>query len=173
MNDSSFRETFSQVMGPEHQRKALVVDTRFNGGGWLHDDLVTFLSGKDYIQFFPRGQNNMGSEPMFKWSKPSAVLIGEGNYSDAHMFPFAYKELKIGKLIGMPVPGTGTAVWWETLIDPTLYFGIPQVGMRARDGKLLENTQLEPDIQVRNLPEDVTAGRDRQLEAAVKHLLGK
>lgn len=138
-------------------------------------DFSELLSGEPYIQFFPRGQDNMGAEPMFKWSKPSAVLMGEGNYSDAHMFPFAYKALGIGKLVGMPVPGTGTgtAVWWETLIDPTLYFGIPQVGMRASDGHLLENTQLEPDIKVSNTPEDLATGRDRQLEAAIDELLKK
>ena len=44
-------------------------------------------------------------------------------------------------------------------------------GMRTSDGKLLENTQLEPDIKVRNRPEDIASGRDRQLEAAIKHLL--
>ncbi|MGK0184518.1 MAG: tricorn protease [Verrucomicrobiales bacterium] len=173
MNDASFRDTFSRLLGPDHETDAVVIDTRFNGGGWLHDDLVTLLSGKPYIQFFPRGQDNMGSEPMFKWSRPSAVLMGEGNYSDAHMFPFAYKALGIGKLIGMPVPGTGTAVWWETQIDPTIYFGIPQVGMRANDGSLLENSQLEPDIKVSNTPEDLATGNFRQLKTAVEGLMVK
>ena len=173
MNDESFRKTFDRVLGPENDKEALVVDTRFNGGGWLHDDLVTFLDGEHYLQFYPRGQGNLGGEPMFKWAKPSAVLIGESNYSDAHMFPYAYKAHGIGKLVGMPVPGTATAVWWETLIDPTLYFGIPQVGMRTPDGTLLENTQLEPDLKVPNPPEATAHGRDRQLEAAVKLLLNQ
>ena len=171
MNDASFRDTFSHLLGPDNEKEAVVVDTRFNGGGWLHDNLVTLLSGEPYVQFYPRGQDNMGYEPMFKWNRPSAVLVGEGNYSDAHMFPYAYKALAIGKLVGMPVPGTATAVWWETLIDPTLFFGIPQVGIRTLDGRLLENTQLEPDIKVANTPEDLAAGRDRQLEAAIEALL--
>jgi len=97
--------------------------------------------------------------------------MGEGNYSDAHLFPFAYKAMGIGKLVGMPVPGTGTAVWWEPLMDPELLFGIPQVGMVGRDGNYMENTQLEPDIRVELPPEDGPTKRDRQLEAAVKHLL--
>ena len=45
INDESFREFFDQVMGKYTAKKALIVDTRFNGGGWLHDDLATFLSG--------------------------------------------------------------------------------------------------------------------------------
>lgn len=170
MNDRSFRTVFEEVLGRNANKEALVVDTRFNGGGWLHDDLVTFLDGQRYITFMPRGQN-LGDEPQFKWKKPSVVVMSESNYSDAHMFPFAYKELGVGKLVGMPVPGTGTAVWWERLQTGDLIFGIPQVGMLTRDGKYLENTQLEPDIKVPNDPEAVSKGRDQQLEAAVKELL--
>jgi C-terminal processing protease CtpA/Prc len=171
MNSESFRELYSKALGKHNEKEALIVDTRFNGGGWLHDDLVTFLSGEAYIQFEPRGQTNMGGEPDRKWKKPSAVIIGESNYSDAHMFPYAYKFFDIGKLVGMPVPGTGTAVWWESMLDGTI-FGIPQVGMRdVRTGELLENQELQPDIRVANAPQLVSQGRDQQLEKTVEHLL--
>ena len=170
MSDQSYRVVYEEVLGRNAAKEALIVDTRFNGGGWLHDDLATFLAGKVYITFLPRGQV-LGREPQFKWTKPSVVVMGESNYSDAHIFPFAYKELGIGKLVGMPVPGTGTAVWWERLQDPSLVFGIPQVGMLANDGKYLENTQLEPDIKVANEPAKVSTGADQQLEAAVNELL--
>lgn len=170
MNDESYREFYDQVMGKYLNRKALIVDTRFNGGGWLHDDLATFLSGKKYIEFVPR-ERKIGVEPGSKWIKPSIVLMGEGNYSDAHMFPVVYKTLGIGKLLGMPVPGTGTAVWWETLQDASLVFGIPQVGVVTLDGKYCENNQLMPDIQVENDYESMLKGQDPQLEAAVKELL--
>ncbi len=171
MNDGAFREFFSRVFGYHADKKALIVDTRFNGGGWLTEDLTTFLSGERFLKFYPRGQGNMGGEPIFRWSKPSAVIMSEGNYSDAHLFPYAYSALEIGKLVGMPVPGTGTAVWWERLIDSTLIFGIPQVSTIDKEGRYLENTQLEPDLKVANTPEDREQGRDRQLETAVKHLM--
>lgn len=171
MNSGSFREVFSKALGEYNNREALIVDTRFNGGGWLHDDLATFLSGEPYMQFVPRGQDNMGGEPLGKWQKPSVVLMSESNYSDAHMFPYTYKFFNMGKLIGMPVPGTGTAVWWETMLDGTV-FGIPQMGMRdVRTGQLLENLELQPDIEVRNDPEKASIGIDQQLEAGVKELL--
>jgi C-terminal processing protease CtpA/Prc len=169
MNDESYRVVYEEVLGRHANKKALVVDTRFNGGGWLHDDLVTFLSGEEYITFMPRGQY-LGEEPQFKWRRPSVVVMSESNYSDAHMFPFAYKELNIGKLVGMPVPGTGTAVWWERLHTGDLVFGIPQVGMLIKDGQYLENTELQPDIKVPNEPDKVREGRDQQLEAAVREL---
>ena len=78
----------------------------------------------------------------------------------------------IGKLIGAPVPGTMTAVWWENQIDPSIVFGIPQVGaMAVKEGRYLENMQIEPDILVYNDPASVLRGEDKQLEAAVAEML--
>ena len=169
---AAFREVFSEVLGRYADKEGLIVDTRFNGGGWLHDDLATFLNGKQYVTLEPRGQQ-IGSEPQNKWQKPSTVLVGEGNYSDAHFFPYVYQALEIGPIIGMPVPGTATAVWWERQIDPTLVFGIPQVGVKGMDGQYLENQQLEPDHKVKNMPGEAAKGRDEQLEKAVEVLLEK
>lgn len=170
MDSESFREVYSDLLGKHRSKDAIIVDTRFNGGGWLHDDLATLLSGKKYVEFVPRGQH-IGTEPITKWYKPSAVLISEGNYSDAHGFPYTYKTLGIGKLVGMPVPGTMTAVWWETQIDPTLVFGIPEMGVKDLQGNYLENQQLNPDIQVPITPEEAANGVDSQLRKAVEELL--
>ena len=95
----------------------------------------------------------------------------EANYSNAHGTPWVYKHRNIGKLVGMPVPGTMTSVSWETLQDPSLVFGIPIIGYRLPDGSYLENTQLEPDIKVANSPETVVKGEDTQLKMAVDELL--
>jgi C-terminal processing protease CtpA/Prc/Tol biopolymer transport system component len=172
MNDPSFRVTFDKVLGKNKDKKALIVDSRFNGGGWLHDDLVTFLSGKLYFTLRPQGHITAGGEPLNKWTKPSCVLMSECNYSDAFMFPYAYKELGIGKLIGMPVAGTGTAVWWERQIDKTLVFGIPMISTYgAGETHPTENHELEPDIRVPDDYNKLLSGEDQQLEAAVKEML--
>ena len=171
MNSESFRRVYSDLLGKYRTCEAVIVDTRHNGGGWLHDDLATLLSGTGYIRFEPRGQY-IGTEPYSKWTKPSCVLIGEDNYSDASGFPYVYKTLGIGKLIGAPVPGTMTAVWWENQIDPSIVFGIPQVGaIGVKEGRYLENMQVEPDIVVYNDPASVLRGEDKQLEAAVKEMM--
>jgi Tol biopolymer transport system component/C-terminal processing protease CtpA/Prc len=172
MDDSSFRTVIEEVLGLSIDKEALIVDTRFNGGGSLHDKLADFLAGKKVFDILPRGQL-VGYEPYDKWIKPSIVLMGECNYSDAHLFPVEYKIRGIGKTLGMPVPGTGTFVWWEAQIDPTLVFGIPQGGWRMPDGKLCEGNQLEPDILIKNDPDVMGTGRDQQIEAAVKELLKK
>ena len=174
MNDNSYRSFYDEALGKNLGKEALIVDTRFNGGGWLHEDLSNFLAGKKYIRYAPYGFNPEGGEPQGKWWKPSCVLMSESNYSDAHMFPFAYRAKGIGKLIGMPVPGTGTAVWWETQIDPTMVFGIPMIGsISIKDKRPLENMQLEPDIKVANDYNKVLNGEDQQLEAAVKEMLSE
>jgi C-terminal processing protease CtpA/Prc len=172
MNDGSYRTVYEEVLGRNADKEALIVDTRFNGGGWLHEDLSNFLDGKQYIRFAPYGNTAKGGEPQGKWFKPSCVLTSESNYSDAHTFPYAYRAKGIGKLIGMPVPGTSTSVWWETQIDPTLVFGIPMIAnIGIKEGRALENFQLEPDIRV-TLPYDAfIKGRDTQIEAAVKEML--
>ena len=171
MGDSSFRTVIEEVMGSQVTKEALVVDTRFNGGGDLVNDLSIFLSGQRYMTFLTNDGRKIGYEPTQRWTKPSIVLAGEGNYSDAHCFPWAYAQLKIGKVVGMPVPGTCTFVWWERLQDPSLVFGIPNMAATDMQGQPLENSQLEPDIEVRNEYGEVMKGRDQQLERAVSELL--
>ena len=171
MNSESFRTVYSELLSDKNRnRDAVIVDERHNGGGWLHDDLCTLLSGKQYQEFVPHGKV-VGKDPFNKWTKPSCVLICEDDYSNGHGFPWVYKELGIGKLIGAPVAGTMTAVWWETLMDRSLVFGIPQVGCRDMRGTFGENTQLNPDIEVYNSPEDYITGHDTQLIRAVEEMM--
>lgn len=173
MDDGSYRELFRDALGKHGDREALLVDTRWNGGGWLHDDLVGFLGARDYLWFVPRGKSKgeLGAEPARRWTRPVAVLMNEGNYSDAHVFPYAFRALGLGKLVGTSVAGTGTAVWWERQVDPSIVFGIPQVGLLTPDGAYLENLELRPDVEVLAHPDDVARGDDRQLAAAVRVLL--
>jgi len=170
MDDESMRVAFEEALGRYLGADAIIVDTRFNGGGNIHEELSDFFTGHKYFDIIPHGQY-IGSEPRNKWVKPSIVIMGESNYSDAHLFPLAYKVKHGGKTLGMPVPGTGTFVWWEGQIDPTLVFGIPMGGWRDMNGVFAENHQMEPDILVRNDPGPMSEGRDQQIEAAVKELL--
>lgn len=172
MDSPSFRTVFSELLGKYRNHEAVVVDTRWNGGGWLHNDVALLLSGKEYVRYVPRGQY-IGSEPFTQWTKPSAMLVNESNYSDAHGTPFTYQTLKLGDVVGAPVPGTMTAVWWESQIDPSIIFGIPQVTSMDLEGNVLENHQLNPDIIIFNTPNDVMNGLDAQLIGATRSLLEK
>lgn len=171
MNDASFRVVYSEVLGRNFDKEALVVDTRWNGGGWLHNDLAKLLMGQEYVTMHVRGRQYHG-DSLDQWNKPSILVMGEGNYSDAHAFPYTYNVLGIGKMVGMPVPGTMTAVWWETSLSGDMRVGVPQVGMKNKQGEYLENNQTEPDYLVKNDPESTANGQDKQIEMAVAVLLG-
>jgi C-terminal processing protease CtpA/Prc len=172
MSDGPYREIIEDIFGRAAGKEGLILDTRFNGGGNLVEPLTVFLSGEKYFEMVPRGRK-VGINPRYRWTKPSIVVMNEGNYSDAHCFPAAYTSLGIGETVGMQVPGTCTSVWWERLQDPALIFGIPQIAHVDNEGDITENKHLDPDHQVDNEPELEAQGRDQQLEKAVQVLMGQ
>ena len=170
MADASFRTVYSDILGKYNHCEGIVIDTRFNGGGRLHEDIEILFSGKKYLTQVIRGREACDM-PSRRWNKPSIMVQCEANYSNAHGTPWVYKHRGIGKLVGAPVPGTMTSVSWETLQDRTLIFGTPIIGYQLPDGSYLENSQLEPDIFVLNAPETIVQGDDTQLHRAVDELL--
>ena len=170
MNDASFRDVYSDILGKYNLKEGIVIDTRYNGGGRLHEDIEILFSGKKYFTQVIRGRE-VCDMPSRRYNHPSIMLQAEGNYSNAHGTPWVYSHQKIGKLVGAPVPGTMSSVNWETLQDASLVFGVPVIGYQLPDGSYLENTQLEPDVLILNRPETVVTGTDLQLEAAVRELL--
>lgn len=170
MDDGSFRTVYSDILGKYNNREGIVIDTRFNGGGRLHEDIEVLFSGQKYLTQVIRGREACDM-PSRRWNKPSIMLQCEANYSNAHGTPWVYKHRQIGKLVGAPVPGTMTSVNWVRMQDPDLIYGIPVIGYRLPDGSYLENKELEPDVYVLNAPETVVKGEDTQLKAAVDELL--
>lgn len=170
MDDGSFRKIYSKLLGEYVDKEGIVIDTRWNGGGRLHEDIEVLFSGEKYLTQEIHGKKS-SEMPSRRWNKPSIMIIGEANYSNAHGTPWVYKHKNLGKLVGMPVAGTMSSVNWIRMQNPDYVFGVPVVAFRTEDGNILENTQLEPDIKVANTPEDIANGRDRQLETAVSALL--
>jgi Tol biopolymer transport system component/C-terminal processing protease CtpA/Prc len=169
MNDRAFRNVYSNLLGKHFNKEAVVVDTRWNGGGWLHNDLAKLFSGKEYFTMHVRGREYHG-DPMDQWTKPSVLVVNEGNYSDGHAIAYTYEELGLGDIVGMPVPGTMTAVWWSTSISGDIRIGVPQVGVKSPKGEYLENNQVEPTYKINNTPNDLIDGEDKQLDKAVEVL---
>lgn len=172
MNDGAYRTALEEAMGKYAGRKALVVDTRNNGGGDLVADLTMWLSGKRFMEY-SNDKEVANYEPTFRWNKPSISLANEANYSDGHCYAFAYQYLKLGKVVGMPVPGTCSFAAWESLQDGQTRWGTVPMGVRMMDGsgRYLENYQSEPDIKLMNEYTQVNKGKDQQLEVAVAELM--
>ena len=170
MDDEHFRPMYSDVLGRFNKCDGIVIDTRFNGGGRLHEDIEAFFSGEKYLTQVIRGRESCDM-PSRRWNKPSIMIQGEANYSNAHGTPWVYQHQGIGKLVGAPVQGTMSTVNWIKMQDQTLTFGVPVIGYRTNEGYYLEGTQLEPDVLVLNSPETVVKGEDAQLKVAVEELL--
>lgn len=170
MSDGPYRTVFEDVMGKYVNAKALILDTRFNGGGDLVSDLSMFLTGEKYLDYAIESRS-VGYEPTFRWTKPSIAIVNENNYSDGHCFAFAYKELEIGKMLGMPVPGTCSFAGWEMQQNGTIIYGAVPVSARDMDGNWMENYQTEPDILIKNDPNVIITGKDQQLERAIQELM--
>ncbi len=128
MNDGAYRSAYEEVMGKFATRKGVVIDTRFNGGGDLVADLAMFLSGKKFFDY-TSDRRASGYEPNFRWTKPSISLANEANYSDGHCYAYMVKQLGLGKLVGMPTPGTCTFSGWEVLPDG-IFWGVPHTGVK-------------------------------------------
>jgi Tol biopolymer transport system component/C-terminal processing protease CtpA/Prc len=170
MSDGPYRNVVEEVMGKYHDRKGIVVDTRFNGGGDLVSDLAMFFTGKKFLDYAIESRS-VGYEPGFRWTKPTVAMVNEANYSDGHCFACGYQDLGIGKLIGMPVPGTCSFAGWEQLQDGAVFWGSVPVSAKNSKGQWLENLETVPEVQVKNEPGVISQGKDQQLEKAVEELL--
>jgi len=169
MSDGSYRRVYEKAMGRFYDCDGLIVDTRFNGGGDLVGDITMFLSGEKFMTYAVE-KRDLGYEPNYRWTRAHVAMVNEANYSDGHCFACAYKDLGIGKLIGMPVPGTCSFAGWEMLQNGTVLWGSIPVSAKNKAGEWLENNQTVPDVVVKNMPGVIDKGRDQQLEAAIRIL---
>lgn len=149
-------------------REGIVLDVRYNGGGFTHDRVLNYLGGQPHAYFRQRdGAQGLVLRSMDrKWTKPLVVLINNRSYSDAEIFPNAVRTLGLGKLVGEPTGGHVIATTSVTLIDGSR-FRIPRTGVFTSTGANMDKEGVQPDINVVNHPDDLTHGRDRQLEQAI------
>jgi len=168
MSDGPYRTIFEEMMGKYFDTDGVIVDTRFNGGGDLVADLAMFFTGEPFITYETE-QRVVGGEPTSRWTKPTLAIFNESMYSDGHCFACGYTDLKIGKTVGMPVPGTCSFAGWEGLPDGSRW-GVVPVSAKDKQGQWMENNQTEPMFKVKNMPGVVDQGRDQQLEKAIAEM---
>ncbi|NJC25427.1 S41 family peptidase [Neolewinella antarctica] len=169
MGDGPYRDVYEDMLGKYRDRKAMIIDTRFNGGGDLVADLAMFFTGVPFITYATEAKV-VGGEPTSRWTKPTLSLINEAQYSDGHCFAAGYSDLKIGPTLGMPTPGTCSFAGWELLPDGSVW-GVVPVSAKDINGDWMENNQTEPDIRVKNMPGEIATGRDEQLERAIEYMV--
>ena len=169
MSDGPYRSIYQDMMGKYADKKGVIVDTRFNGGGDLVADLAMFFTGESFITYATAAKV-VGGEPTSRWTKPTLTMFNESNYSDGHCYAQGYTDLKIGKTVGMPVPGTCSFAGWEGLPNGG-YWGVVPVSAKNKAGEWMENNQTEPQFKVKNMPGKIDKGIDEQLIVAIQELL--
>jgi tricorn protease len=170
MDQPSLERFVREIFGEAQAKQGLVLDIRFNGGGRIHDDLLSILTRKPHAYEIPR-DGERETQPFQVWARPIVLLINEYSASDSEIFPSGFRYYGLGQIVGVPTAGAVIGTRNITLIDGTT-FRVPQTGWESIDGKPMENSGgVQPDIFVENTPEDNAAGRDPQLETAVRSLL--
>jgi len=170
MNEENLDRFKRAVFGDLQAKDGLVLDLRFNGGGSIADEMLAVLQNKVSSRRSIRDEPRLLNSPLEAWDKPVILLINEAAFSNAEVFPWGFKELGLGKIVGVPTFGGVIGTSSSTLIDGS-HLRMPTIGAFTLGGINMENHGCPPDIHVENTPEDFHAKRDPQLERAVKELL--
>ncbi len=158
-----FSETFS--------KEALIIDVRFNGGGYTHDELLEILTKKQYAYSAYRwNRAEKLKTPFDIWDKPSVVLINTHSFSDAEIFPAIYREMGLGKIIGSPTTGGVIGTSHHTLMDGSS-MRLPRVGWYRKDGTNMEGNGVEPDILVEPTFNQIINDDEPEIKKAVELML--
>jgi tricorn protease len=168
MDAPSLRQ-FSLDLAVNRTKKALVIDERFNGGGGIDQELLGILVGQRYQYTRGRNAGQDVPRPLETFYGPMIVMQNERSASDAEMFPQGFKDLKLGRVLGVPTMGAVIGTGSFTLADGSS-IRTPGSGVWTDKGENLENFGVKPDVTVDNTPEDFCRGRDAQLEKAVELL---
>ncbi|MDP8228844.1 MAG: S41 family peptidase, partial [Candidatus Electryoneaceae bacterium] len=179
MGDRSLARFEAQLYSVASGRDGLVIDVRYNGGGWTTDYLLAMLQVRRHAVTYPRdgGPGYPHSRlPLYAWTKPIIVLCNEHSFSNAEIFSHAVKTLERGTLVGVPTPGGVISTSGQGLLDGSGY-RIPLRGWYAgseleRDSdRNMEGNGAVPDIIVPLEPGQMTSGNDGQLGVAVEELM--
>jgi tricorn protease len=168
MDAASLRQ-FQLDLAMYRSKKALIIDQRFNGGGGIDQELLGILVGQKYQ--YSRGRNSDLDvpRPLEAFYGPMVVMQNERSASDAEMFPQGFKDLKLGKVVGVPTMGAVIATGSFSLADGSS-IRTPGSGVWTASGENMENFGVKPDVYIDNTPEDFLKGRDAQIEKAVELL---
>jgi tricorn protease len=171
MDEQGLDRFIRSLYSDNFDKEAIVLDVRFNGGGFTHDKVLNYLGGKEHTIFI---QRHGGIGPVLtsadrKFTKPLVLLINNRSYSDAEIFPHAFRTLGLGKLVGQPTGGFVIGTTSYRLIDGSL-FRLPRTGVYTLKGVNMEKEGVAPDFTVEPHPDQIAKGLDVQLEKAVSVL---
>lgn len=163
---------FARLYYPQLDKQALILDDRGNGGGNVSPQILERLLREPYRLTMSRFNHRLNCVPEGTFSGPKVCLINKYSASDGDLFPWGFKALKLGRIIGVRswggivgisgsapyMDGTDIRVPFFTSLDPQGHW-------------IVENHGVDPDIVVDNDPAEEYAGHDEQLRRAVQLLM--
>ncbi len=163
-------EYFKRYFFPQADRKAIIVDERYNGGGMVADYYIDILLRRYQAYWNMRYTNDLKT-PSASIQGPKVMLINENAGSGGDLLPWMFRKFDVGTLVGTTTWGglVGTLGYPE-LMDGG-YVTAPNIGIWTKDGFIVENVGVAPDIEVQQTPAEVIKGHDPQLEKAIEVIL--
>src|SRR3984957_4290317 len=171
MGEAGIRE-FIKWWYPQIRKEGLVVDVRDNGGGNISELLIERLGRSLHGTSFGRNHETTDTYPRVVQPGPKVALINEDTSSDGDIFSYAFRQWKIGALIGKRTWGGAVGITEDgPLLDGGTVF-VPEFGTADEHGRwIIEGHGVDPDIVVEQDPVEVLKGHDPQLERGVQELL--
>jgi tricorn protease len=162
---------FNRSYYAQQHKDGAIIDERYNQGGMVADYIVNELD-RQRMGYFARRDGKPSTSPAAGIYGPKVMIINESAGSGGDALPYYFKLRKLGPLVG-------TRTWGAlvgTLGIPATIDGggitAPSLAFYDLQGRwAVENEGVTPDIEVENMPAEVIAGRDAQLERAVEEAL--
>jgi tricorn protease len=162
---------FKRYFFPQSDREAIIVDERFNGGGQIADYYIDHLR-RPFTTMWATRYGEDQATPGGAIFGPKVMLIDETAGSGGDLLPWMFRKYKLGPLVGKRTWGGLVGILgFPTLMDggsvtaPNIAFWTPEEGFG------IENVGVPPDVEVEQLPAEVIAGHDPQLEKAITVIL--
>ncbi|HPF52029.1 MAG TPA: S41 family peptidase [Draconibacterium sp.] len=164
------RELF-KGMYAYHNKEALIIDDRYNGGGFIPDVMADLLDRKTLSYWHVNGLEPMQT-PAIANDGPKVMLINGYSSSGGDAFPYYFKKKGLGKLIGTRTWGGLVGISGNAQFVDGGSFSVPRFGIYDENGQwIIEGVGVSPDIEVVDRPEELAKGIDPGIEKAVQVLL--
>ena len=163
-------EYFKRYFFPQTDKQAIIVDERFNGGGQVADYYIDLLS-RPYVSHWATRYGKDFITPTAAIFGPKVMLIDETAGSGGDLLPFMFNKLKVGTLVGRRTWGGLVGVLGFPVLMDGGSVTAPNLAIWTEDGFIVENVGVPPDIEVEQMPADMIAGKDPQLEKAIEVVL--
>jgi tricorn protease len=166
-------QEFSKGFYPQVDKQGIIVDERFNGGGFIPDFFVERLMRHTWTYWSSRDGESFRT-PTQSIDGPKCILANEYAGSGGDAFPFYFRQQGVGPIIGKRTWGGLVGISRDLPLMDGGTVTMPDFGVYSTDGKwMIENHGVDPDFEVENTPESGVDGRDLQLEKAIEWTLAQ